>query len=103
MTNKERLISILGFSPESNALEGEMLDVGISGTDSYETKNGLVLKKCAIKIMEILLSTADTTNSVSGFTIRYDRAAIEKRIVLFKTELGLIDESQPFIKSVSPW
>jgi hypothetical protein len=36
MTNKERLISLLGFAPENNSLEGELLDFDIAPGDTYD-------------------------------------------------------------------
>lgn len=102
MTNRERLISLLGFSPDSNSLEGEMLDADIDSLDEYEPIMATPIKKCAIKIMEILLTTADTSNN-TGFNIHYDRAAVEKRILLFKNELGLVDLTMPTINSKVYW
>ena len=48
MTNKERLISLLGFAPPTNSAEGALLDAGITEGDAYVAGNLDPLKKCAI-------------------------------------------------------
>jgi hypothetical protein len=102
MTNKERLISLLGFAPADNSLEGELLDFGIVPTGTYDPANSVVLKKAAIKIMELLLTTADTTNE-NQYAIKYDRVAVLARIKLLKRELGIVDGSIPTITGKSVW
>jgi hypothetical protein len=102
MTNRERLISLLGFAPESNSLEGEMLDFDITPADIYDPANSVTLKKAAIKIMELLLTTADTTNE-NQYAIKYDRVSVLARIKLLKGELGLVDESIPTITGKQVW
>jgi hypothetical protein len=102
MTNKDRLISLLGFAPSDNSLEGELLDIDISSSGAYDPANSVILKKAAIKIMELLLTTADTTNE-NQYAIKYDRVAVLARIKLLKGELGLIDESLPTITGKSVW
>ena len=102
MTNKERLISLLGFGvSDQNSLEGAMIDRGIVGTDPYASGNTVTLKKCAIEVMELLLTTADTTDSTPGFSTTFDRDAVLKRINLLKGEIGLVDESMPTIENAS--
>lgn len=95
MTNKERLISLLGFAPDNNALDGTLLDAGIISSDSYVVGNIQALKKCAIELLELLLSTANTSffNGATTASINYDRAMILKRIQIFKSELGIYDIS----------
>lgn len=102
MTNRERLISLLGFEPPKNSAEGALLDFGIDGEGSYAAANIDSIKKAAIEVMKVLLTTADTGNAVTGFTIKYDRAAIEKRIKQLEDELEVTD-SQPTIKGIHPW
>ena len=77
MTNLERLISLIGFAPSNNdSLQGALIDFGINGADTYTVANKLVVKKAAIQVIQLLLSTADTNNGMSngaGFEIKYDR------------------------------
>lgn len=103
MTNKERLISLLGFAPPVNSAEAAMIDQGIVPSDVYTLSVSVPIKMAAIYIMEVLLTTADTGDATSGFQIKYDRGAVLKRINLLKGELGLIDDSYPTITSKSVW
>lgn len=105
MTNKERLISLLGFAPDNNALEGALLDAGVTGSSTYDGTNIVSLKTIAIGLMELLLTTADTSffNGVTTAGIRYDRASILKRMAMLKAEIGLLDVTGPIITSKSVW
>lgn len=105
MTNKDRLISLLGFAPANdNSVDGALLDFGIDGNVEYVAVNGNQVKKAAIQVMEMLLTTPDTTTeSGTTFIQKYDRAAVQARIKLLKGELGLTDESLPYITSRSVW
>ena len=102
MTNKQRLISLLGFAPSQDSVEGALLDLGIEGEETYNGTNVKLLKKAAIGILELLLTTADTTQGDPSFAIKYDRAAVLKRIDLLKGELDLLD-SVPTIKAIHVW
>lgn len=105
MTNKERLISLIGFSPAINAAEGALLDNALDPTALYVPANINTVKKSAIEVMSALITTADTGNSITGFNSKYDRAAILKLIDQFKDDilgLGTIG-SNKIIKGISPW
>lgn len=102
MTNKERLISLLGFSPAANSAEGGLLDVGIDPSAVYDSANILTLKAVAVGLMKVLLTTADTSNVQTGFAVKYDRAAILKLIDLYETELS-DSGSNRIIKAIRPW
>jgi len=103
MTNKERLISLLGFAPDNdNAIEGAMIDLSIDPMQTYDGSNQVLLKKAAIQIMELLLTTADTQNE-NDYRITFDREAVLARIQLLKGEIGLIDDSKPYITSPKVW
>ncbi len=92
MTNQDRLLSLLGFAPsETNSLTGAMLDRGIVGSETYDSSKITQLKQCAIEVMELLLTTANTSDVTPGFAITYDRNAVLNRIKLLKEELGLVD------------
>lgn len=102
MTNRDRLISLLGFQPTNNAIDGALLDAGIEGAANYEAGNTTGLKTAAIEIMETLLTTADSTNT-EGMLIRYDRKAVEARIRQYKIDIGIIVEEGPIITSKRLW
>lgn len=101
MNNKERLISLLGFEPPINAADGALLDFGIVGTDAYSSSNKNTVKKAAIEVMKVILTTADTTNGQTGFSARYDRRAISKRIAELEDELYL--SGNRIIRGIQPW
>ncbi len=102
MTNKERLISLLGFAPPSNSAEAALIDIGLTETDTYIVGNLDSVKRAAIEVMKVLLTTADTGNAQTGFSIKYDRAAIEKRIAQLEDELDVVVD-KPTIKGIHPW
>ncbi len=87
MTNKERLISLLGFEPPKNAAEAAMIDAGITEAATYTAPALVSVKTAAIEVMKVILTTADTTNSLTGFSQKYDRDAIRKRISELEEEL----------------
>lgn len=101
MTNRERLLSLLGFAPSNaDVLDGELLDFGITASDTYVATSSLEIKKCAVQVMQLLLSTADTTNE-NGYAIKYDRAAVLKRLELLQVEIE--GEAAPTITSPKVW
>lgn len=102
MTNKERLISLLGFEPPKNSAEGALLDFGLVEAGTYDSSSIDSIKKAAIEVMKVLLTTADTSNAQVGFSIKYDRSAIEKRIKQLEDELEVTD-GRPTIKGIHPW
>ncbi len=100
MTNKERLISLVGFSAPVNSVEGALIDADVSADANYEIANKNKLLLSAKGLLQILLSTPDTTNE-NGYAIRYDRGAIQKRIEWIDGELVLIARST--IKALHLW
>lgn len=100
MTNKQRVISQLGFDPPKNSVEGELLDTGISPEEEYTGSNSIALKTVALSICKIILTTADHTNE-NGFSVKYDRNAVLKRIADLEDELGLT--ARPTITSKRVW
>jgi hypothetical protein len=104
MTNKERLLTLLGFSPPPNAAEGGLLDVGIAPDSTYDPLAINTLKQVAIGMMKVLLTTADTSNNQTGFAIKYDRDAIMKLIDLYEEEIAPpVVVAEPTIKGIQPW
>jgi hypothetical protein len=104
MTNKERLISLLGFAPaDINTIDGALIDGGLIGTDAYDTTTHYkLIRILAIGVCELLLSTGDYTNA-DQTSLKYDRNAVLARIKLLKGELGLSDQSLPTISSPKWW
>jgi hypothetical protein len=103
MTNKERLAALLGFTPANvNTLDAELLDAGIAGSDTYTKSNSIPLKTIALSIINILLSTADVSNT-DGMAVKYDRDAVLKRAARLEDELGLSQKDRPTITAKSIW
>jgi hypothetical protein len=101
MTNKYRLIAFLGFQPSINVAEAALMDAGINMNDTYDSSLANPIKTAAVVVMKVILTTADTGNSVTGFNSRYDRASILKLIGQYESELGL--NGVPTIKAVAVW
>lgn len=103
MTNKERLIALLGFTPPNdNSVIASLLELGLNASDEYNVANVNKIKKAAIEVMSILLSTADTGNGVVGWTAKYDRDAVIKRMNQLKSEVDS-ESTTPTIKGVTVW
>ncbi len=102
MTNRERLISFVGFAPQPDAVDGALIDAGIDGTATYTAAQSIPLKTQSIALMELLLTTANTNDGASVFGVSYDRNAVLARIKMYKQELGITDDSLPVISS-KPW
>jgi hypothetical protein len=99
MTNRERLIALLGFSPNKDAVTAVLIDSGIADSGDYVPASLVALKKCAIPLMQLLLTTPDMTNE-TGFVIRYDREALLKVLAQYKADVGIV-EGIATIKNVS--
>lgn len=102
MTNQERLISLLGFAPPPNSAEGALLDYGVDGTGQYDPSLSTAIKKAAIEVMNVIITTGDTGNAQTGFQLKYDRPSILQRIKQLQDELD-VDDAQPKIKGIRPW
>jgi hypothetical protein len=108
MTNKEKLISLIGFAPSNgNVLIGALQDVGLVDTDTYVVGEAslLTIKKAKLQVLRILYSTPDTTTSNAGVvasSIKYDRDNLKKDIESLEVELGLT-VAAPYITTRPVW
>lgn len=104
MTIGDRIISLIGFAPSNpNVVQGECTDLGLTITATYDASQMVNCKTAAVRVMEILLTTADVTNGEAGLSIKFDRAAVMQRIIQLKGELDLVDESVPSVTSRHVW
>lgn len=104
MTNKQRLIGLLGFTPQNNTVDAELIDVDIDGaaTYVYNAANLIALKKCAINILQVALSMANTNDGLSNFQINWRPGDLQDYINILKEQVG--DTSgRPSIKGVCRW
>jgi hypothetical protein len=97
MINKEALVAVVQVSVSDITLEKALLDQDVLPTVDYASANARSIDLAAICVLEGLISTADV--SEGGFTVRYDRAAIERRIESLKYKTGII--SAPVIRDAS--
>lgn len=92
MTIKDRLISLIGFTPSNdNSLEGALLDQGLLSTTAYTVDKSISVKKAAIEVIQVILSTPDTVND-QNYSIKYDRGSLLKLMASLKDEVLIIDE-----------
>jgi len=101
MTNKDYFTSLLGFSPGPNVAEGALLDAGITGGETYVSSNRAIMLPFVVRVIRVLLSTADTSNSVTGFAIKYDRAAISRLAAMYEEELN--EPLGPTVRARNVW
>lgn len=100
MTNKEALIAAVLVSVPDNTLEKALVDNNILGEEDYESDAKKDIEVCAIDVLRSALMLADITEG--GYSIRYDRKAIQERIDSISEGLGL-STSAPTVQGVSPW
>lgn len=109
MTNKAKLLSLIGFAPSNaDVVIGALQDVGLTDTDNYvpTDSNLLVMKKAKLQVLRTLYSTADVTTSNSGIvsnSIEYDRNALDKEIKRLEGELGIIVTPVSTVRAVRRW
>lgn len=103
MTNKERLISLAGTDPANGALEGALMDAGINGSGAYDSSLSIPLKKCAVQVLQLLLTSPDTTTQDGMNIEKYDRQAVMNRIKLLQDEINGDQIAVPTIRGRSVW
>jgi hypothetical protein len=92
MTNKEALVAVIQISVNDNTLEKALLDQGITSSSNYTAANTSKIDIAAIAVLEGVRSAPDI--SEGGFSIRYDRPAIERKIEALKHKTGLASGSE---------
>lgn len=101
MTNREALISLVGFPPNKAALERCSVDHSFDPAGTYTLGTKDQLKKAAIDLLNALISTPTTWNE-NGYKIEYDKDAILALIGTYEDDLGIV-RSRPTIKGIRPW
>src|SRR5262245_51810163 len=101
MTNKEALIAVVRVSVPDNSLEKAMIDNDVTGATAYVKTAEESIDKCAIAILEGILSDPDITEG--GYSINFDRKAVEDRLSILKGKYGLDDSLKPKVTSRSVW
>lgn len=99
MTNKEALIAALQTSVEDATLDKVLIDLDVVGSDTYSKVNATAIDKCAIEVLQGILSMPDV--SEGGYSVKYDRKAIEARLSFLSQKTGVADPSKPTINDAS--
>lgn len=89
MTIKQRLLAFVGFQPGEYAADAALLDQSLEPADDYEPEMLPAVRLAAISLLETILSTPNTSNNVTGFSVTYDRGAVERRLASLKKEAGI--------------
>jgi hypothetical protein len=99
MTNKEALIAALQISVEDATLDKVLIDLDVIGSDTYSKDNATAIDKCAIEVLQGLLSMPDV--SEGGYSVKYDRKAVEARLSYLSQKTGVADPLKPTINDAS--
>jgi hypothetical protein len=102
MTNKQRLKGFVGFAASEETLDGVLIDHQINPSLAYDGTNVLLLKRAAIDVLKVLLSSPDITND-TGFTHKYDRNAVAKRISQLEDELDPVVKEKATVTAKQYW
>jgi hypothetical protein len=86
VTNKERVISLVGFEASDTAIEGALIDNDLTAGSTYEKANAVPVAKAAISVLRSLIVSSVKEG---GYTINYDKDLIVKRIQSLEKEYGL--------------
>jgi hypothetical protein len=99
VTNKEALIANVGFSVPDNMVEKAMIDNDVTGTTEYAKDAAESIDLCTIPILKRVLSEPDV--SEGGYSIRFDRASVEKRLESLLEENDM--STGPTVTGKSVW
>ena len=99
MTNKEALIANVGFSVPDNMLEKALTDNDITGSDAYTKDDAESIDLATIPVLKLVLSMPDV--SEGGYSIRFDRASVEKRLESLLEENDM--STGPTVTGKSVW
>lgn len=101
MTNKEALIAVVeGVEISQASMDKVLMDKSVSAEENYTPSNEQVIDECAIRLLRghLLKSVKE-----GGYSVEWDRDAIEARIAELQTKWGLSNESEPTITSRRLW
>lgn len=101
MTNKEALIAVCMVAVPDASVEKALIDNDLIGDDEYSIDAKEEIDLCAIDVLKGTLALADITEG--GYSVRYDRKAIQARIDAIMTDLDIAVSTEPTIDGASPW
>ena len=102
MINKAALVAVVQVSgiPDDSLVKA-LLDAGIIDTDQYTSDLSDDIDLVAIEVLQGLLSQPDI--SEGGYSIRYDRAAISKRLEFLASKQEVDITGGPTVRGINPW
>lgn len=104
MTNKEALIAVLRVNVPDNSLVKALLDHDVTDSSTYTKDNAKDIDLCAIDVLAGLLAEPDVTEG--GYSINYDRAAVEKQLIFLAKKHNvteILDRLKPTVKCIQVW
>lgn len=104
MTNKEALIAVLRVNIPDNSLVKALLDNDVTDSETYTKTKEKSIDLCAIDLLAGLLSEPDV--SEGGYSIKYDRAAVQKQLLFLAKKhnvTDIIQQYSPTITSKAVW
>jgi carbamoylphosphate synthase large subunit len=101
MTNKEALIAVCMVVVPDLSVEKALIDNDIIGEDEYSVDVKEEIDLCAIDVLKGTLALADITEG--GYSVRYDRKAIQARLDQLMAALDIAVSTEPTIDGASPW
>lgn len=104
MTNKEALAAVVRVSIPDSSYEKSMLDRDVNPAATYTKENAEAIDLCAIELLSGLLSDPDV--SEGGYSIKFDRGAVQKRLISLATKHGasdILSQYSPSVTSPSVW
>lgn len=104
MTNKAALVAALQTSVPDDTLEKALADGNIISSGTYSSTSIESIDRAAISVLWGLLSSPDV--SEGGYSIRYDRKAVQARLLFLAKKYGvteITDQLLPTIRSPKVW
>lgn len=99
MTKRDALLGVLQVSVPDIAIDKALVDNNIDGRDGYSSANAKSIDLVAIDILQGLLTAPDVTEG--GYSIRYDRSAIQQRLSYLSQKHGI--GSGPTVRRANVW
>lgn len=102
MTNREAVLAVAGTSVSDNSIDKALTDIGLTPSGYYTLTNASKIDLATIEVLKSIIATADI--SEGGYSIKYDRSAILKRITELGIKNGLPEyTARPTVRSVNVW
>ncbi len=104
MTVKEALINIVSTPVDGGTIDLVLINSDLNGNDTYSKALSESIEKAAIEVLQSVLSSPDI--SEGGYSVRYDRNAIQSRLLFLARKhnrADILDGVKPTVSSPSVW